>query len=213
MAVPVLSLLVLASASLQIRAEYRGPRRLVYIFKPLTTSLIILIALLATPAASQTYKNLIVIGLFFSLSGDIFLMLPGDRFMGGLVSFLFAHLFYIAAFVMPTGFGVTPLFVVPYLIYGGLMLWLLWPHLGKLRVPVLFYMIIILVMGWQATERWGLLQTAGALLAAVGALLFVLSDSWLAMDRFRRHFPAARLMILSSYFAAQWLIALSIYGG
>lgn len=210
MVTPILSLFVLVSAIVLIRAEYRGPRRLLYIAKPLTTSLIILIALLATPPVSPAYKTLIVIGLLFSLSGDIFLMLPGDRFIGGLVSFLIAHLFYIAAFVLPDGPRLTPLFLVPYLLFAGIMLWLLWGHIGGVRIPVLFYLIVITTMGWQAAERWGAVQTTSALLAAVGALLFVLSDAWLALDRFRHAYPAARLMVLSSYFAAQWLIALSI---
>lgn len=209
----LLSLLVLISASIHIYGEYRGPRILVYIFKPLTTSLIILIALTAAQPVSSLYKTLILFGLLFSLIGDVFLMLPGDKFVGGLLSFLVGHLFYIAAFVSSTGFLVTPLFLVLYLVYGGILLILIWPHAGKLRLPVLVYAIGILVMGWQAAERWGAIQNAGALFAAVGALLFVYSDSVLALDRFRHHFSAARLMVLTSYFGAQWLIALSIYGG
>jgi uncharacterized membrane protein YhhN len=46
--------------------------------------------------------------------------------------------------------------------------------------------------------------------AAAGALLFMLSDGMLAVDRFRRPFRWSRLAVLSTYFAAQWLIALSV---
>jgi iron(III) transport system permease protein len=91
---------VAISAFIHIRAEYRGPRRNVYIFKPLTTSLIILTALLLPDAVPAPYKWLIIAGLLFSLGGDVFLMLPQDRFVFGLVSFLIAHLFYIAAFTL-----------------------------------------------------------------------------------------------------------------
>ena len=193
MSMAALSLLILLSASLNIYAEYRGPRRLVYIFKPLTTGLIIALAILAPVPLSSFYQTMIVVGLIFSLGGDIFLMLPADRFIWGLISFLIAHLFYIVAFVYPTGFHVSPLLLALYLVYGGIMIWLLWPHIGGLRIPVLIYMAVILVMGWQSVERWSVLQTSAALLAAIGATLFVISDSTLALDRFRSKFASCSI--------------------
>lgn len=210
MSMATISLLVLLSASLHIRAEYRGQRRQVYVFKPLTTALIIILALMATEPVSPFYQTMIVVGLVFSLGGDIFLMLPSDRFIGGLVSFLIAHLFYVVAFVYPDGFTISPIILAIYLVYGGIMVRLLWSHIADLRLPVVIYMAIILVMGWQALERWSLLQTNSALLAAVGATLFVISDSALALDRFRSRFASARFLVLSTYFSAQWFLALSV---
>jgi uncharacterized membrane protein YhhN len=204
------ALLVASTAALTIVGESTGRRRLVYVFKPLTTALIILLALALTPTTPAPYKQLILLGLLFSLAGDVFLMLPNDRFVPGLVSFLVAHLFYIAAFTRGEGVNVTWWALLVYLLYGGLMLAVLWPHLGAMRVPVLAYMAVILVMGWQALERQLALGTPAALLAAAGALLFVVSDSVLALDRFRGRFAAARLLVLSTYFAAQWLIAWSV---
>jgi len=201
---------VIISAFIHIRAEYRGPRRNVYIFKPLTTSLIILTALLLPATAPAPYKALIILGLIFSLGGDVFLMLPQDRFVFGLISFLIAHIFYIFAFTGETGFQFTPWVLGIYLVYGAVMLALLWPHLRSMKAPVFLYMLIILAMGWQAAERWLILGGIGALLAMVGAILFVISDSVLALDRFRGRFTAARAIVLCTYFAAQWLIALSI---
>jgi alkenylglycerophosphocholine/alkenylglycerophosphoethanolamine hydrolase len=49
-----------------------------------------------------------------------------------------------------------------------------------------------------------------ALLALLGATLFVLSDSALAINRFVRPFKAVHAVVLSTYYAAQWLIALSV---
>src|ERR1051326_4093195 len=95
----VLALLVLASALLTILAEYKGARRQVYVFKPLTVALVILIALQnKSAAASPLYKQLIVAGLVCSLAGDVFLMLPRERFVAGLACFLVAHVCYIASF-------------------------------------------------------------------------------------------------------------------
>ena len=205
-----LSLSILVTAFGHIWAEYRGPRWLVYVCKPLTTTQILLLALLLQPAVSSTYRGFILAGLLFSLAGDIFLMLPQDRFIHGLVSFLLAHLFYIAAFLWRTGPHVTPIFLGVYLVYAGIMLTRLWPHLGKMRLPVLVYLVVILVMGWQAWEQWGQLHSRSALLATLGAALFVVSDSLLALDRFRGRFGPARGLVLSTYYGAQWLIALSV---
>ncbi len=207
----LLSLAILASAALHIRAEYRGPRRHVYVFKPLTTSLIILLALLSTPETPMPYKWFVVIGLIFSLGGDVFLMLPQDRFMLGLLSFLIAHLWYIVAFSLGVEQLLTSWGIIPLLIYGLVMGVLLLPGVkAKLRLPVALYVLIILIMAWRAVERWVQIGDASSILALAGALFFVVSDSVLALDRFRRPFPSARAIVLSTYFLAQWLIALSI---
>ncbi|RME49244.1 MAG: lysoplasmalogenase, partial [Caldilineae bacterium] len=78
-------------------------------------------------------------------------------------------------------------------------------------LPVLVYVLVILVMAWQAWARWRNTGETAALLAFVGAVLFVISDTVLAFNRFQGEFAAARALNLSTYFAAQWLIALSVW--
>ena len=206
----VLSLLVLASTVLLLRAEARGLRRQVYLFKPLTTTLILVLALATPSPVSSAYQTAVVLGLLFSLAGDVFLMLPSDRFVAGLASFLVAHLCYIAAFLPAADGAMSAWALLPFLLYGAVLLRVLWPHLGRLAGPVLLYSATLLVMGWQAAEQHLALHTAGTLAALVGAMLFVVSDSLLAFNRFVRPFRAAQPVVLSTYFAAQWLIALSV---
>ena len=207
--ITALTLFAASSAMLTVRAEYLGPPRDVYIFKPLTVVLIILIALDAKNPASQFYRYAIIAGLVCSLAGDVFLMLPSDKFIHGLSSFLVAHVCYIAAFVSEGGREVCWPCAIPFLVYGGGMLRLLWPHLGKMKTPVLIYMFVILLMAWAAVSRWRMTAQSGSLLAMTGALLFCASDSILAVNRFKGRFSSAQLLILSTYFVAQWLIALS----
>jgi uncharacterized membrane protein YhhN len=210
MLVALLTILAICSGSVHVRAEYRGPRNQVYLFKPLTTILILLIAVQADTPELARYKYAIVAGLACSLAGDILLMLPSDRFVAGLVSFLIGHLFYITAFTSGTGFGFSFWLPAPFVVFGAVMFRILSPHLGKMKLPVVAYMSVILVMAWQAWER--LIQTGqiAALLASVGAVLFVVSDSTLALGKFRGRFRSARAVALSTYYAAQWLIALSV---
>ena len=66
-------------------------------------------------------------------------------------------------------------------------------------------------MGWQALAQWLTLGTGWALCALLGAALFTVSDSALALDRFRGAFARAPLAVLGTYYPAQWLIALSVW--
>jgi uncharacterized membrane protein YhhN len=94
-----LSLAVGVSATLAIALPQSGPRLswLGYVFKPLTLVLILGLALTAPPSRPPRYRWGIVAGLVFSLAGDVLLMLPSNRFLAGLLSFLAAHVCYLAA--------------------------------------------------------------------------------------------------------------------
>ncbi|MDP6729421.1 MAG: lysoplasmalogenase [SAR324 cluster bacterium] len=94
----LLSLLILISAFAEINAERKHNARKVYLFKPLTMLLILVLAWIQGVPSSGMYSLLIFIGLILSLGGDVALMWPKDRFLVGLVFFLMAHVSYIGAF-------------------------------------------------------------------------------------------------------------------
>lgn len=206
----VATLLVAASAALEVRAEYRGPRWHVYLFKPLTTALLLAIAAAASSPGPARYQLAVILGLGLSLAGDVFLMLPGDRFVAGLTSFLLAHVAYGVAFTTAVPMAAAPVWFAPFAIAGLAILARLWHRLGRLRLPVTAYVMVVVSMAGLAAGRWWLLRSPGAALAACGAALFVASDALLAVNRFGRPFRSAQALIHSSYFLAQWLIALSV---
>jgi len=208
-ALPALLAAIIVSAMLHLRADYRRAWRQTYIFKPLTTVLIIVFALTLSPHGNAGAKPLIVGGLIFSLAGDIFLMLPADRFMAGLASFLVAHLLYIAAFAAG-GWNLTPIAALPAITIGAVLLWILLPRTGRMRVPVTIYATALLVLLWQSMGRATAVGDAGAWLALAGAAVFVASDATLAINRFVKPFRAAQLVVMSTYVLAQVLIAASI---
>ncbi len=206
--------IVLASI-LAIRAYYLDADQhwQVYVFKPLATLLVLALALSFT-AAPPAYRWAVVGGLLFSTAGDIFLMLPRDRFIAGLVSFLVAHLFYIFAFSLDVPFGAGSQLWSPFFAAGGVVVALVWRGLApRLRGAVIAYVVIIAVMAGQAAGRWHTLGGEAAFSAASGAALFVVSDSALAINRFRAQFRAERALTLGTYWAAQTLIALSVSAG
>ncbi len=206
----ILSTCVLLTAALTIWSDANGRRRLFRVSKPLTTVLVITVALIARTPVPAAYKTLILAGLLCSLLGDIALMFPDKWFTAGLVSFLAAHVFYILAFKPGPGRPVSAGMLLPFIIFGLLMFRILAPSLGRLKVPVLVYMAAITAMAGLAAGRFVYNGGTRPLLAFAGAVLFLVSDSVLAYDRFAKKIGPAQAIILGTYFPAQLLIALSI---
>jgi len=206
----ILSSCVILSAVLTIWSDAAGRRRLFYVLKPLTMALVIALALIAAPPAPAAYKTLILAGLLCSLAGDVALMSPEKWFTAGLVSFLAAHIIYILAFKPGPGRPVSAGVLVPFLVFGLLMFRILAPSLGRLKFPVFVYVAAITVMAGFAAGRFVDRGGTRALLAFAGAVLFLISDSVLAYDRFVKKLAPAQAIILGTYFPAQLLIALSI---
>ncbi len=160
----LLIITILISAGLYIYFDITKNQMLKYVFKPLTTILIIVLALLQQSEVFDLYGFLILAGLTFSLIGDIFLMLPTDKFVVGLASFFIAHIFYIAAF--SSGFGpfLDLEYLIPAAIYTTLFLWVLLPKTGKMKLPVIIYAFILMIFMWQATGRYYYLAQTSAFL-------------------------------------------------
>jgi hypothetical protein len=119
--------LAAASAAIAI-AAFSGllPASLAFIFKPLTTLLVIAHAW-PRGAAAPRQQRLIRIGLMLSLAGDVFLLWPRQGFLPGLVSFLLAHLAYIAAFCVPLRFAARPAIFAAYgALAAAIMCWPTW---------------------------------------------------------------------------------------
>jgi len=208
-AVWILAGAALISAIGCIRGKHTGSDLQVYVFKPLTTLLILSLAFLGTCANPSGYGVLVLPAFLFALAGDVFLMLPRDRFIAGLISFLVAHLFLIVA-LMVRGVGFTWWMLVLAFLPGMVMYRLLSPYLGRMKVPVFFYVGVISAMVWMAWEGVRHLGGAGPALAASGAVLFLFSDATLAWNRFRRTFRSADTIVLSTYYLSLFLIALSV---
>jgi uncharacterized membrane protein YhhN len=198
------------ATGLHLRAQYHGPRWQVYLFKPLIAAVLLVLAALSQTAHGTPYQLAVALGLACSLLGDIFLMLPTDRFLPGLSSFLLAHVAYMLAFTSGVPIGTAPALLLPLLAAAVLVLHLVWYRLGALRLPVLLYSATILLMVWRAWVRQWALPTPASSLAAAGATLFMVSDALLAVNRFRNPFPSAQTLIMTTYMLAQAFIALSV---
>lgn len=149
-------------------------------------------------------RVLAVAALLFSMSGDILLNM--NLFVPGLASFLVAQLIYTSIFIQ--GFNSferrRPLL---FLLLGhmALMVYLLTPELGELFIPVMAYLVVIGAMGMTSVvskypTKW----------LVVGAFLFILSDSLIAINKFLMPLPLADYLIMSTYYGAQLGILYSL---
>lgn len=191
-----------------------------WLCKPLATFLIFLLAWRAARPVSMAYRRNVLVGIAFCLLGDVLLMLPQDLFVPGLVSFLLAHGWFIAAFSSDVRFASRWWTWLLCLAVGAGMGALLWSGIPPaMRLPVLIYIGVLATMAGQALGRASWLRARGdaraisARYAGIGAVLFMASDSLLAWDRFRAPLPWATLYILATYYAALWLIACSVERG
>lgn len=187
-----------------------------YITKPLIMSTLLVYYLAGRREKSNTLSYLIIGAILFSWSGDILLMLQARHeslFVFGLGSFLVAHLCYIPAYgkaVYAERSEDSKSFVrtrIAFLIFVGLaLIYILHPQLGEMLVPVSLYTIVIITMAIAAVMRKGRTVDKSFIMVYSGALLFIMSDAMIAINKFLDPLVQARLLIMATYIAAQLLI-------
>ena len=190
-------------------AVHLGERRVEYVAKPLATAALVVLAATADgPYGAR--QSLFVVALGLSLVGDVFLMLPKDRFVPGLVAFLAAHVVYVVGFWVedrPHGLPLLVGIVLVAAVVGALARQILaglrTSGADELAIPVTVYMGVIGLMAISATG-------AGPAAAVVGAWSFVASDALLAWNKFVKPLAWAPVGIMVTYHVAQAGLALSL---
>lgn len=167
-----------------------------------------------TQAGKPDY--LFITAMLFCWAGDVLLMYQQAEifFMLGLTSFLIGHVLYIFAYrKFRFRNSINPLlptqkirYALPIILAGTGLVTVLYPFLSGLKVPVMMYALVITIMTLQALFRFGLTSTRSFALVLIGALLFMTSDSLLAVNKFMMPLPFASFSIMATYIAAQFLI-------
>jgi len=181
-------------------AVARRIRLVEYVAKPLALVLLIDVALTIDPI-HPGQRAWFVGALVFGLIGDVLLMLPKQRFVEGLASFLLGHLCYIVGFaVAGTTLASAAIWIMVVLAIGIVAAWPLlqpvWREHRALFGPVLAYMGVISIMAAFA-------GASGVLIALGGAVLFWISDYLIGWNKFVRAFPGASLLVMVTYHLGQ----------
>ena len=199
-------------ALLDITGIAAGIEMLHFIAKPLLIPALFL--LLLNTNSTIPGKKLLLTGLFFSWMGDVFLLFEYKYalfFIFGLASFLTTHIFYIIYFLKIRSqrsslLQTQPLLAILVIAYGSSLVWLLFPHLGELKLPVMVYAAVICTMLICSLHIFHKVNKKAAAYYLSGAAAFVLSDSLLAIDKFYTPFAYAGVCIMLTYCAAQYFI-------
>jgi uncharacterized membrane protein YhhN len=192
-----------------IAPQFPGARFAV-VFKVASIALLALIA-----AVVSDRSKLLIAALGFSAIGDFFLGVhglgplgPEQLFLMGLVSFLVAHLFYVALFLThraPAARNTArKLACAAVAITAAASLFVLWAGLGPMRVPVLAYSLVLTAMAVTAQ------LSRFSNVVRFGALSFVASDTMLALSIFGHPFTRSHILVWITYYAAQALITTGV---
>lgn len=209
----ILTISYFLAGALCILAGYTAYAAAELVTKALLMPLLMLILLLNINPGRNSINILFFVAIAFAWAGDILLEFTGRSelfFILGLASFLLAHAAYLAVFIMEPGknflSGKRILILVPVLVYGICLLAFLSGDLGTLKGPVIIYAVTILAMLAAAINRAGKVTRRSYLFVLSGAVLFVLSDSILAIARFSVHFSLSGASVMITYILAQYFI-------
>ena len=193
---------------------------LIFATKPLLmVTLFVWFYIQTKESANNKFRNYLLLSIVFAFGGDTFLMfLPFNEifFLLGLGSFLVGQLFYVFAFSnsiitakkpfnKPLGIAL----LIIFLGYYGILMFSLFPYLEDFLIPVLVYGIAVCAMGVSAGWRLNKVSRQSFTLVFVGAMLFVLSDTIIAVNQFlfKGNLLNAQVFIMITYVLAQYLIA------
>jgi len=208
MIIGILSLTAFISAIIAIIFWQQYNIRMFAVFKSLTTILIIIMALIIHHNSASTYSITIIYSLLASLIGDIFLI-NKKYFLYGLSCFFLAHIGFTIGFISLFGFSINVIALAILMLIGILYFLFLLNDLRKHKVPVALYISAIIVMNWQGINLILHDQSFVYFGIAVATILFSVSDSIIAFNKYNRSFKVAEILILSTYWIAIYIFTLA----
>jgi len=174
--------------------------------KPMLLTLLAVVYLVSVDRPIFWY----VLGMFFCFVGDVLLMFKGANFfMYALGAFLLGHIVYIK---ITTSFLPKDLTVkmitsaFPFVVFFGVLMYLIYPNLNEMLIPVVVYGVTISTFGSVAFLNYRSEKSTENLWLFIGAILFILSDSLIALHKFYEPNDLYGASIMITYILAQFLI-------
>lgn len=174
-----------------------------WFFKIIPIALLLYLALGRTRGMTRALLGL---GLVLSAIGDVLLALD-DLFVPGLVAFLLAQITYTVLFVTQSRWQTGRLpWAALIVVYALLCTLFVVPQAGDMMLPITAYMIAISLMAIAAGFR----NDSQFMWVAMGALVFMVSDTLIAVNQFVAPFAYSGIAVMTTYYVAQLLICLGI---
>lgn len=179
---------------------------LLYVFKPFIMLALLFLYTKSVSDINKWYST----ALIFSFFGDVFLMYSGQLpFKIGLISFLIAHILFIKIVmhrIKKVSFLNILTAIIPFGIFLYLLIVTLKDTLGELLVPVLIYGFTISVFGIVSLVNYLETKSTKSIWMLIGAIVFMISDALLAINKFYLPKEIFEVLIMGSYITAQYLI-------
>lgn len=208
---PWIILFVLALLA-NLFAIYFSNELLRIISKSLLMPLLLIYFFTQTVNAVSPLKAWIILALIFSWLGDILLLFEVRNpifFLLGLSAFFVAQVFYIVFFHnirMKEYIRGNALLLLGVIVYYFILISIISPSLGSMKLPVRVYGVVLSFMVMLAMHTMFSRKKIAGWWMMVGAVLFVISDSLLALNKFYRSFDYAEILIMLTYGLAQLAI-------
>ena len=210
----ILHLVLLIIVVIELTGRFTENIRLEYPVKPLIMIWMAVYFLIYSKKKSFTIP--VLLAFFFSWLGDNFLMFSGKNelfFFAGVGGFFLAQLSYIYIFstyreeIRQGYLRKKPLLIIFFLLYVGGIYFVLFPGIEGIMKPViLVYALSLMAMSMMALNRRGRVNPPSFRYVFAGSILFLLSDSMIAINKFSTEFPLAGFWIMITYISAQYLI-------
>ena len=185
------------------------------IVKALIIPLLMILFLQNLNPSGSRLNRFMFAGLIFSWAGDVILefsKVNTNMFVAGLLCFLLAHIMYFTVFITTPGKNTILSnrlwLLLPVFVYGITLVTFLYRDLAGMKMPVILYTIFILSMLSGAINRREKVNQPSYWLVLAGAILFVISDSAIAVNKFSLPFESSGIVIMSTYILAQYLIVM-----
>jgi len=182
-----------------------GNQEIEMIAKPLITTSLVILYLLSVSKPNFWYVS----ALLFAFWGDVLLLFPDQFFVFGLASFLLAHVLLITVssrFLQQVSKLRILVHSLPFVVILAVLLYLIYPNLEELLIPVIIYGIVISVFGVVAFLVYTNDKSIANSWLFLGSLIFILSDSILAINKFSQSSEFFGIAIMITYIIAQYLI-------
>ncbi len=174
--------------------------------KPMLLTLLVVVYLVSAKKPLFWY----VLGMFFCFVGDVLLMFKGANFfMYGLAAFLVAHVVYIKVTSVFLQRELTVKMIssaFPFVVLFGALMYLVYPNLGDMLIPVIVYGITISTFGSVALLNYRSEKSTENSWLLIGAIIFIFSDSLIALNKFYEPNELYGVTIMITYILAQFLI-------
>ncbi|HCE55170.1 MAG: lysoplasmalogenase [Lutibacter sp.] len=179
---------------------------LLYVFKPFVMLALLFLYTSSVSDINKWYST----ALIFSFFGDVFLMYSGQLpFKIGLISFLIAHILFIrivTQHIKKVSFLSILTAVIPFAVFLSLLIYTIKDSLGELLVPVIIYGFTISMFGVVSLINYVETKSAKSIWMLIGAIVFMISDTLLAINKFYLPKEIFGVLIMGTYIIAQYLI-------